>query len=98
MGSTCRLALGDVDGALHVVMILICTPQTVRPGTKSPVSVDATPTMTNVTCPICGNMKKSGKRNCCARGGAWFKKCGDIGEKKFDHTWIQGIQACISRS
>ena len=45
-------------------------------------------------CPTCAKMKKSGKLSCCARGGAWFKNCGDTNEKDFDHTWAQGIQAC----
>ena len=45
-------------------------------------------------CVKCGMSKKSGKRSCCARGGAWFKNCGDAGDKKFDHTWVEGIQAC----
>ena len=42
-------------------------------------------------------MKKSDKRSCCARGGAWFKNCGDADETKFDHTWLEGIQACRSK-
>ena len=37
---------------------------------------------------------KVGKRTCCARGGAWFKNCGDIGDTQFDHTWAEGIKAC----
>ena len=45
-------------------------------------------------CDECGTIKKSGKRSCCARGGAWFKNCGDVGGTKFDHTWVEGIQAC----
>ena len=45
-------------------------------------------------CAACGIVKKSGKRSCCARGGAWFKNCGDAGDGKFDHTWTEGIQAC----
>ena len=45
-------------------------------------------------CPKCSEMKKSGKLSCCARGGAWFNKCGDADDTKFDHTWAQGIQAC----
>ena len=45
-------------------------------------------------CDECGTIKKSGKLSCCARGGAWFKNCGDVGDTKFDHTWIEGIQAC----
>ena len=48
----------------------------------------------NNTCSKCGTLKKSGKFTCCARGGAWFKKCGDAGDTKFDHTWSEGIQAC----
>ena len=49
-------------------------------------------------CPKCGTTKKSGASSCCARGGAWFKNCGDIGDIKFDRTWVEGIQACKSRS
>ena len=45
-------------------------------------------------CPKCGTFKKSGKRSCCARGGAWFKKCGDASDTKFDHTWIEGSRVC----
>ena len=45
-------------------------------------------------CPACGIMKKSGKHSCCARGGAWFKNCGDTDDSKFDYTWTQGIKAC----
>ena len=45
-------------------------------------------------CLKCGTTETSGKRSCCARGGAWFKKCGDVGDTKFDHTWIEGILAC----
>ena len=37
---------------------------------------------------------KAGKLSCCARGGAWFKNCGDVGETDFEHTWAEGIQAC----
>ena len=48
------------------------------------------------TCPKCGTIKKSGRQSCCARGGAWFKKCGDVGDTIFDHTWTEGIQACTS--
>ena len=47
-------------------------------------------------CPKCGTLNKSGKLSCCARGGAWFKNCGDVGDIKFDHTWVEGIQACKS--
>ena len=45
-------------------------------------------------CVKCGIYKKSGKRSCCARGGDWFKNCGDAGDTQFNHTWAEGIQAC----
>ena len=45
-------------------------------------------------CVKCGIYKKSGKRSCCARGGDWFKNCGDAGDTKFNHTWIEGVKAC----
>ena len=45
-------------------------------------------------CDKCVTTKKSGKSSCCARGGAWFKNCGDVGDPMFDHTWAEGIQAC----
>ncbi len=44
----------------------------------------------SITCPKCGTVKNSGKRSCCASGGAWIKKCGDAG---LEHTWIDGIEA-----
>ena len=48
----------------------------------------------NNECPKCGTITKSGRRSCCARGGAWFKKCGDAGDSNYDHTWTEGIEAC----
>ena len=63
-------------------------------------STDATTTASLSTtsdssgCPTCSTIKKSGKLSCCARGGAWFKNCGDVGDTTFDHTWAEGIQAC----
>ena len=45
-------------------------------------------------CVKCGIYKKSGKRSCCARGGDWFKNCGDAGDTKFNHTWAEGVKAC----
>ena len=46
-----------------------------------------------IECSECA-INKAGKRSCCARGGAWFKDCGDVGDTKFGHTWAEGIQAC----
>ena len=48
-------------------------------------------------CAKCGIVKKSGEHSCCARGAAWFNNCGDGGDSKFDHTWIEGVQACKSK-
>ena len=47
-------------------------------------------------CPTCGTLK-SGLRSCCARGGFWFKNCGDPGDLDVGHTWSEGIQACKSK-
>ena len=45
-------------------------------------------------CSKCGTIKRTGKLSCCTRGGAWFNNCGDPGDPKFDHTWLEGMQAC----
>ena len=49
-------------------------------------------------CDKCGVTKTSGKLSCCARGGAWFKNCGDAGDTHVDHTWVEGIHVCKRRS
>ena len=49
------------------------------------------------TCPKCGIVKKTGALSCCASGGAWFEKCGDLDDTKFAHTWAEGIRACAGR-
>ena len=48
-------------------------------------------------CRKCVTMKKSGKKTCCGRGGAWFKKCGNSRNTKLEHTWYEGIRACKAR-
>ena len=62
-----------------------------------PKSARSGTTTSALRCPKCGAAKKSGKLSCCARGGAWFKNCGDVGDMKFDHTWAEGFQACKSK-
>ena len=51
----------------------------------------------STTCANCGTIKKTGQPSCCVRGGDWFKKCGNAGDSKFDHTWNEGIQACTRK-
>ena len=63
------------------------------PATVKPVG----PVNPNSICPACGTVKKTKKRSCCARGGAWFNKCGDEGDSKFDHTWTEGVQSCAGK-
>ena len=48
-------------------------------------------------CPKCGTTIKSGVQSCCARGGAWFKKCGYPGDTNFEHTWDEGFRVCSRR-
>ena len=63
-----------------------------------PTEVPATTVLSagssSTECTECGATTRSGKRSCCARGGAWFKNCGDTDDTKFDHTWAEGIRAC----
>ena len=62
--------------------------------TEASTTTTATSAVSIKACPKCGRIKKSGKLSCCARGGAWFKNCGDVRESKFHHTWVEGMQAC----
>ena len=56
-----------------------------------------TTSSSSITCPKCGVAKRTGKSSCCARGGAWFKNCGDRGDPNFDYTWYEGIQSCTKK-
>ena len=50
------------------------------------------PTTPRITCPKCGTQSKY--LNCCFPGGTWFNKCGNPGNPKYEHTWLEGSQAC----
>ena len=52
------------------------------------------PVVQSEACSKCGYFKKSGKRSCCAVGGAWFKDCGDVNNANVNHTWVEGVEAC----
>ena len=56
-----------------------------------------TTTAVSAVCPKCGTVQKSGRSSCCGRGGAWFGRCGSVGNTNFEHSWYDGIQACDSR-
>ena len=45
-------------------------------------------------CPKCGTFAKSGRASCCAPGGAWYNNCGGAGDRKADHSWLEGMTAC----
>ena len=55
--------------------------------------MEETPMSRSGECATCV-FTNAGKLSCCARGGSWFNNCGDAGDKKFEHTWAEGIQAC----
>ena len=78
-----------IIGSVYCVMLPANLPAGVL--TTSMLSPEDT---TNRRCVSCGTIKKSGKHSCCARGGSWFKNCGNVGDTKFDHTWFEGILAC----
>ena len=75
------------------VSLVLCERRHYHPAAAATTSSFAT---NSSGCAKCGTTKKSGKRSCCARGGAWFKNCGDAGDTKFDYTWTEGIQACAA--
>jgi len=58
-------------------------------------NVDATtPNNAAMTCRKCV-ANKAGILSCCTRGGSWFQQCGNSGDSRFDHTWIEGIRICL---
>ena len=65
---------------------------------ETPTATTILPTKSSDECPKCGTMPNSGQVSCCARGGAWFKNCGDFGDTRYDHTWFEGKRACIQKS
>ena len=74
---------------------------TTRPLTKaktrqSPTTANRGPPSS--TCSKCVWNAQASIRTCCARGGAWFENCGEAGDKRFDHTWLEGSQACSGKS
>ena len=76
----------------------IATTTTTTTTTATTITVTK-PTANAVTaakCPKCGT-SPTGKRSCCARGGAWRGKCGDDGEN-MEYTWTEGLDACQCKS
>ena len=100
MGGNCRCVLLDVYHALDVPLTSLLydgvVPKSVQPGTTTTARSVAKLTKASPRCAKCVTTNKSGRQSCCARGGAWFKNCGDAGDMKFNHTWAEGIQACES--
>ena len=94
--SNINQSLARLTNAHTPFLAAVGPPVTVKPVVPT---VTATPIAVNpgTTCPKCGTVKKTGKRSCCAGGGSWYKKCGDEGDSKFDHTWTQGFQACTGK-
>ena len=89
---------GGIGMGVYFVLLYVhmCTEPpttTITTITTATTTTSASAVSTKV-CPKCGSTRTSGKLSCCARGGAWFKNCGDGDDPKFDHTWVQGIQAC----
>ena len=86
-------AIAGGDCSVYSTYINPC-PTPVRSGTTTTPLAVPTSTLVNLACLKCGSNKKSGTRSCCARGGAWFQNCGNVGDTQFGHTWAEGIQAC----
>ena len=84
-------------GASVVTCVLIVLFHVHMPIT-APTTTTASAVSRGKGCPKCGSITQSGKRSCCARGGSWFKNCGDAGDSNAGHTWVEGIQACKCKS
>ena len=80
------LTWGRIDGILS------------NANTRIPTELPTTKRLDEVRtigrCPRCGIVQASGKRSCCARGGTWFNKCGNADDAEFEHTWVDGVEAC----
>ena len=57
------------------------------------INTPCTTTKAGKGCPKCGILRTN-KRSCCGSGGAWFKKCGNEGDPKYEHTWAEGVAKC----
>ena len=87
-----RLAkVSSIDVNAHMDSLTNCL---IKNGTGAvPPAVTTRTPAASPKCRKCGRILKTGKFSCCARGGSWFKKCGDD-DGRFDHTWSEGVQAC----
>ena len=81
----------------HIAVLINCHQTPVQSGSTAPELAISTSRVGSPACSACGLIKVSGKLSCCARGGAWFKRCGDDGDTKVEHTWLEGIEACRSK-
>ena len=90
----CHACLRYIECGVHLPVALARIQTSELTGTTTRQLLAPTPKTVGPVCPKCGIIKKSGKRSCCARGGAWFTNCGDVGDSNFGHTWVEGIQAC----
>ena len=92
--SGCRCLVSPIDRGIVVIVsgVTIFYFMSADASTITSASVPS-----NNVCAHCGTAKKSGKLSCCARGGSWFKNCGDVGDSTFEHTWGEGVQACKSK-
>ena len=90
-------SVGCIERGVRHLILSTPMQNSARRGAKTTPLTIPTSARTSFSCPKCGSTNKSGKRSCCAPGGAWFKKCGDVGDTNFDHTWAEGIKACKSK-
>ena len=95
--NTCTNKLTNSEAT---VIAATTIPVITAPASITAPSVTTTTTTLSIvaktTCPKCGTNKKNGIRSCCAFGGAWFNKCGDGSDPRFEHTWFEGAKACTS--
>ena len=90
-----RACEGEETCFIFFLMLALCACLPCIRNNKCVLSfVAANVTASTSACPQCGKFAQSGKLSCCARGGAWFKSCGDPGDTKYEHTWEEGTETC----
>ena len=81
--------------SFHCVVCILCAPLDFRMSTEG-LNTTRIAGRREQKCSKCSALRGSDELSCCARGGAWYQQCGDVGNTHFNHTWVEGIRACTS--
>ena len=58
-------------------------------------AVQMTQVTTSTTDPACTRCGANNYQlSCCHPGGSWYGKCGGPGDRRYAHTWDEGVREC----